>query len=126
MKVDRTTTGVGFILAVATIALLVSGCSSTATTQQKTVAAVSASQASLPAAGRVALACYSVPRCNSAVSAPLKAQIKTAFDTATDAVNASQATADAGGTPTATAEAAAASAVATLQGLVAQLPKTAS
>jgi hypothetical protein len=123
MRVDRTTTGVGFVLAVATIALLVSGCSSTATTQQKTVAAVSASEASLVAAGKVIMACYSVPACDKV--AP-KAQIKKAFDDAYSAVTAAQATADAGGTPTATAEAAAASAVATLQGLVAQLPKTSS
>ncbi len=116
MSIDRTTTGVGFVLAVATIALLVSGCSSTATTQQKTVAGVSASQASLTAAGKVVLACYSVPKCNAA--AP-KAQITKAFDTAYDAVVAAQKAADAGGTPDTTAETAA---MAALQDLIAKLP----
>ena len=123
MRIDKTTTGVGCALALALTVMAVTGCSSTATTQQKTVAAVSASEASLVAAGRVVMACYSVPACDKV--AP-KAQIKKAYDAAYDAVTAAQATADAGGTPTATAEAAAASAVATLQGLVAQLPKTAS
>lgn len=123
MRIDRTTTGVGCALALAVTVLVLSGCSSTATTQQKTVAGVSASQAALAATAKVAMACYSVPACDKV--AP-KAQIKKAFDDAYAAVTAAQSTADAGGTPTATAEAAAASAIATFQGLVAQLPKTSS
>lgn len=79
---------------------------------------VAASQVALTAAGRVVLACYSVPSC--AATAP-KAQIRAAYDRAYDAVVAAQAVADAGGTPSMTA---AAAAIATLQGLVTQLPPT--
>jgi len=77
---------------------------------------VTASQVALTAAGRVVLACYSLPNC--AAVAP-KAQIRTAYDQAYAALVAAQATADAGGTPSMTA---AAAAMATLQGLIAPLP----
>lgn len=77
---------------------------------------VAASQVALTAAGRVVLACYSLPSCSSV--AP-KAQIRTAYDQAYTALVAAQATADAGGTPSMTA---AAAAMATLQGLIAPLP----
>jgi hypothetical protein len=89
-------------------------CSTTA--PQSSVAAVTASEAALAAAGRVILACYGVPRC--AAVAP-KAQIKSAYDAAYAAVTNAQTVADAGGSPDLTATTAAMSA---LQGLVAQLP----
>lgn len=87
-------------------------------TSQSSVAAVSASEAALAAAGRVVLACYTVPKC--AAVAP-KPQIKAAYDSAYTAVTNAQTVADGGGTPDMTAATAAMSA---LQGLVAQLPPT--
>ena len=94
-------------------AALLAGCSST--TPQSSVAAVSASEAALAAAGRTILVCYAVPRC--ATAAP-KVQIRTAYDQAYTAATTAQAIADAGGTPDLTATTAAMSA---LQALVAQL-----
>lgn len=85
---------------------------------QSSVAAVSASEAALAAAGRVVLACYSVPKCSAVAPKP---QIKAAYDSAYTAVTNAQTVADAGGTPDMTAATAAMSA---LQGLVAQLPPT--
>lgn len=95
--------------------LFLTACSGT---QQSSVAAVSASEAALAAAGRVVLACYTVPKC--AAVAP-KPQIKAAYDSAYTAVTNAQTVADGGGTPDMTAATAAMSA---LQGLVAQLPQT--
>ena len=96
------------------LAVWIAACSATA--PQSSIAAVSASEAALAAAGRAVLACYTVPRC--ATVAP-KAQIKGAYDAAYTAVTQAQTVADAGGTPDMTASTAAMSA---LQGLVAQLP----
>jgi hypothetical protein len=80
-------------------------------------ASVSASEAALAAAGRVVLACYTVPRCSAA--AP-KAQIKAAYDSAYISVTQAQTIADAGGSPDLTATTAAMS---VLQALVVQLPQ---
>lgn len=84
---------------VALIVLTLAGCAQ----KQDARATVSASQASLAASGKVAMAYLHLPVCP--VSAPvcgtpsIRNQIKVAFDQATDALNAAQATADAGGTP---------------------------
>lgn len=103
-------------------ALSVGGCAS----KQPPVAQVSAAEAALAAAGKVALGYMHLPVCAAgglqACAQPVvKAQIKTAYDTAYDAVTAAQAQADAGQSPSMTA---ALSALATLQSLVATLPKT--
>ncbi len=97
------------------LACSLAACSAATPTSQSTVAA---SQLALTAAGRVVLSCYAVPSCNAV--AP-KAQIKVAYDAAYTALVSAQAVADAGGTPTMTA---AAAAMATLQGLITQLPPT--
>jgi hypothetical protein len=97
------------------LAVLLAGCGGTS---QSAVATVSASEAALAAAGRVVLACYSVPRCASVAPKP---QIKSAYDAAYAAVTQAQSVADAGGTPNMAATTAAMSA---LQGLVSQLPQT--
>ena len=97
---------------IVTAVISVAGCKTNA------VATVSASEASLAAAGRVVLACYSVPAC--AAVAP-KPAIKLAYDSAYTAVTSAQTTADAGGSPDMTAATAALSA---LQGLITQLPPT--
>jgi hypothetical protein len=89
-----------------------------ATTPQSSVAAVSASEAALAAAGKTILVCYGVPRC--AAVAP-KAQIRAAYDLAYDSVTRAQAIADSGGTPDMIASA---SALSALQALVVQLPPT--
>lgn len=96
--------------------LILSGCSSTA--PQSSVAAVSASEATLAAIGRTVLVCYSVPRC--AAVAP-KPQIRAAYDLAYDSLTRAQTIADAGGTPDMVASA---SALSALQALVVQLPPT--
>lgn len=102
-----------FLLSGSLAALLIlSGCSTT----QSSVAAVSASEAALAAAGKTILVCYGVPRCNAA--AP-KAQIRAAYDLAYDSVTRAQAIADSGGTPDMIASA---SALSALQALVVQLP----
>jgi hypothetical protein len=94
------------------IVFLIGACSTVATTQQKTVATVSATEATLAAAGRSAVACMATPVC----SAPaLKAQIKAAYDKAYNAVTTAQAVADAGGTPDMTA---ATAAIVALQNLI--------
>jgi hypothetical protein len=93
------------------LVVLLAGCQS-----QSSVAAVSASEAALAAAGRVVLACYSVPKCSAVAPKP---QIKSAYDSAYSAVTQAQTVADAGGSPDMTAATAAMSA---LQRLVAQLP----
>lgn len=95
--------------------LSLSACSST--TPQSSVAAVSASEAALAAAGKTILVCYGVPRC--AAVAP-KAQIRAAYDLAYDSVTRAQAIADAGGSPDMIASA---SALSALQALVVQLPQ---
>jgi hypothetical protein len=87
------------------------------TTPQSSVAAVSASEATLAAAGKTILVCYGVPRC--AAAAP-KAQIRAAYDLAYDSVTRAQAIADSGGTPDMIASA---SALSALQALVVQLPQ---
>jgi hypothetical protein len=102
------------LLAAVATAMLV-GCG---TSQQSAIATVSASQASLTAAGRVILACYSVPACSSVAPKP---QIKTAFDVAYLAVTTAQGAADKGGTPD---MAAVMQALQALQALVASLPRT--
>jgi hypothetical protein len=82
-------------------------------------AAVAALEASLAAAGRTIVACYSVPACSAA--AP-RAKIKAAYDGAYAALTTAQGVADAGGSPDLTA---AGLALGTLQGLVAALPAAA-
>jgi hypothetical protein len=94
--------------------ILLSACSSKPGTP---VAAVSASEAALAAAGRTVLACYTVPACSAV--AP-KAQIKAAYDSAYAAVTQAQTVADGGGSPDLTASTAA---MTSLQAIVAQLPK---
>lgn len=114
----RSITSYGFTAALwgSLAALLsLSACSSTTPSP---VAAVSASEATLAAAGKTVLVCYSVPRC--AAVAP-KAQIRAAYDLAYDSVTRAQAIADAGGTPDMVASA---SALSALQALVVQLPPT--
>lgn len=96
--------------------LLLSDCSTA--TPQSSVAAVSASEATLAAAGKTILVCYSVPRC--AAVAP-KPQIRAAYDLAYDSLTRAQTIADAGGTPDMVASA---SALSALQALVVQLPPT--
>lgn len=103
---------------IASLLVLVCSLAACATATPTTRSTVAASQVALTAAGRVVLACYSVPSC--ALAAP-KAQIRAAYDQAYDAVTAAQAVADAGGTPSMTA---AAAAMTQLQRLVAQLPTT--
>jgi hypothetical protein len=85
-------------------------------TPQSSVAAVSASEAALAAAGKTILVCYGVPRC--AAVAP-KPAIRAAYDLAYDSVTRAQAIADAGGSPDMIASA---SALSALQALVVQLP----
>lgn len=111
---SRTSRGLIATVCLGLAGYLATGC----TTQPSPVAAVSAAEASLTAAGKTILICYSVPRCNSA--AP-KTAIRAAYDTAYDAVTSAQAIADAGGTPDLVASTAALSA---LQALVVQLPAT--
>lgn len=110
---SRTSRSLIATVCVALTAYVLAGCAKPAP-----VAAVSAAEASLTAAGKTILICYSVPRCNSA--AP-KTAIRAAYDTAYDAVTNAQAIADAGGTPDLVASTAALSA---LQALVVQLPAT--
>lgn len=81
-----------------------------------TAASVSASEAALAAAGRVIVACYSVPACGAVAPKPT---IKAAYDAAYASVTQAQGIADAGGTPDMTASVAAMSA---LQALIARLP----
>ena len=103
------------------VALLALGACSTKTQ----VADVAAAEAALTASGNVALAYMSLPPCGTAgvtlCSSPtVKAQIKTAYDTAYQAATTAQAQADAGQTPDLTALN---TAIATLQNIVAVLPK---
>lgn len=109
----------GFVLS---LAASLAGCAASASGGAGSVPApivsVSASEAALAAAGRVVLACYSVPAC--AAVAP-KPAIKVAYDNAYGAVTAAQAVADSGGSPDLTASTAA---LVVLQGLVAKLPPT--
>jgi hypothetical protein len=99
-------------LLILSFAAALAACTSTATNQQKTVATVSATEATLAAAGRAAVACMATPVC----SAPaLKAQIKAAYDKAYNAVTAAQSVADAGGSPDMTA---ATAAIVALQNLI--------
>lgn len=79
---------------------------------------ISASQQGLTAAGKTILGCYQVAACSAA--APHE-QIKTAFDKATDALDAAQDAADKGATPEMSAVSATMS---ILLGLVAKLPTT--
>lgn len=101
------------ILLLAALPLAFAACAS-----KSPVADVVAAEAALAASGRIVIACYAVPACNTV--AP-KDKIKLAFDTAYDAVTAAQATADAGGSPSMTA---ASAALAALQDIVTKLPKT--
>jgi hypothetical protein len=115
----RSLTSRGFVvLILGSFAVYLVACSPGTTPSQSPIAAVVASEAALAAAGRAVLACYSVPRCASV--AP-KTAIKAAYDGAYAAVTSAQAIADSGGSPDMTATA---GAMAALQGLVAQLPKT--
>jgi hypothetical protein len=95
--------------------LYLAGCSPA---PKPAVASVAASEAALAAAGRVILACYTVPSC---LAVAPKAKIKAAYDSAYTAVTQAQTVADAGGSPDLTATTAAMTA---LQGIVAQLPQT--
>ncbi|MDE2106743.1 MAG: hypothetical protein KGL39_56535 [Patescibacteria group bacterium] len=109
-----------------TIALLAGLALAGCVSQQPPVAQVSAAEAALAAAGKVALGYMRLPVCTTggpqACAKPVvKAQIKTAYDAAYGAVTAAQTQADAGQSPDMTA---ALSALATLQSLVATLPKT--
>jgi hypothetical protein len=101
------------LLLAATLGL--AACASTPT-PTPAVAGVSAAEAALAAAGRVILACYTVPSC--AAVAP-KPTIKADYDAAYNAIVAAQVVADAGGSPDMTA---ATAAMTLLQGAIAQLP----
>lgn len=112
----RRYTSIGFAVALGgALVICLAGCGATPA-PQPSVAAVSASEAALAAAGRVVMGCYAVPAC--AAVAP-KAKIRAAYDTAYTAVTQAQKVADAGGSPDMTA---ATAAMSELQGLVAQLP----
>jgi hypothetical protein len=120
----RQITSLGLIAAIWIPLAVLAACAvqtpTTTPTQQSAVATVSGSEARLAAAGRAILACYMVPACSAVAPKP---KIKAAYDSAYNAITAAQAVADAGGTPDLTATTAA---MVTLQGLVAQLPKTGS
>lgn len=100
-------------------AFILAGCSGSSSTTPSPVAAVSAAETALAAAGQAVMACYGVAACE-AKAVSLSPQIKAAYDAAYTAVTAAQTAADAGGSPDMTAATAAMSA---LQGLVAQLPQ---
>jgi hypothetical protein len=114
---NRPTGAVTAILCASALAAFLAGCSGGG--QQTAIASVSASQASLAAAGRVVLACYAEASC--AAVAP-KPQIKVAFDAAYLTVTQAQTAADSGGTPDMNAVT---TSLQTLQALVATLPKPA-
>lgn len=117
----RRHTSIGFTAVLwGAFAVWLAGCAPPTTTPASSpaVSGVSASEASLAAAGHVVLACYAVPAC--AAVAP-KPAIKAAYDKAYSAVTQAQTVADAGGSPDLTATTAALS---VLQGLVTQLPPT--
>lgn len=119
----RSYTSRGFVVLLwGALAVWLAGCGAPAEPEasapapRPAVAAVSASQATLAAAGRVVMACYAVPAC--AAVAP-KAKIRSAYDAAYDAVVAAQAVADTGATPDMSATTAA---MVVLRRLVTQLP----
>jgi hypothetical protein len=116
----RRITSIGAVLLVwGGLALMLTGCAGSdtaATPNDHAKAAVVASEASLAAAGKTILACYSVPRCNLVAPKP---QLKAAYGVAYDAVTKAQAVADSGGTPDMTATTAAMTA---LQNTINALP----
>jgi hypothetical protein len=100
--------------------LTLAACGNTPSNVSATKATISAAEGTLTAAGKAVVGCYAVPACNAKATAPIKAQIKQAFDSAYGLVTSAQATADAGGSPDLTAMTAAVNA---LEAAMTQLPR---